>query len=55
MSQQQCIGCLDDAIKAIPQCCVGKEGGRVIVNDKDKLPQQLSHSSTIIAIDKDIN
>jgi hypothetical protein len=31
LSHQQCIGCLDDATKAIPQCCAGKEGGRVIM------------------------
>ncbi|KAJ4703258.1 Cysteine rich receptor like kinase [Melia azedarach] len=30
LSEQQCLDCLDGAIKQIPDCCNGKQGGRVI-------------------------
>ncbi|GLU23231.1 hypothetical protein SLE2022_392540 [Rubroshorea leprosula] len=31
LSQLQCNSCLSDAIKQIPECCNGKQGGRVIM------------------------
>ncbi|KAJ4703270.1 Cysteine rich receptor like kinase [Melia azedarach] len=30
LSEQQCLDCLDGAIRQIPNCCNGKQGGRVI-------------------------
>jgi hypothetical protein len=30
LSQQDCSTCLSDAISSLPQCCNGKQGGRVL-------------------------